>query len=71
MKQNDMVLPLNVQDVYLGRRMVRVCGKGNNRTGIASLTGQCVAQARNYLGVRKTTRGPLLLSFRRRRLSAQ
>jgi integrase/recombinase XerC len=67
--RRDEMRKVNVEDVDLEGQTVRVTGKGN-KTRIVPLTSKAASTAREYLARRRATRGPLLVSFMGRRLTA-
>jgi integrase/recombinase XerC len=67
--RRDELRRLNIEDVDLEGETVRVLGKGD-RVRIVPLTSPAVAITREYLVLRRAARGPLLVSFMGRRLSA-
>jgi integrase/recombinase XerD len=66
--RRDELRKVNVEDVNLEERTVTVTGKGN-KTRIVPLTSDAAGIIREYLLRRKTSRGPLLVSYVGRRLS--
>jgi site-specific recombinase XerD len=68
--RRDELRKVNVEDMDFEGQTVRVTGKGN-KTRIVPVTTKAASTARTYLARRRATRGPLLLSYMGRRLSAQ
>lgn len=68
--RRDELRKLNIEDIDLEQHTAHVSGKGN-KPRIVPLTENAVGALREHLACRKVMRGPLLVSFRGRRLSAQ
>jgi site-specific recombinase XerC len=59
---------VNVEDLDLEDRSIRVTGKGS-KMRIVPITTTAADVARQYLSIRHASRGPLLVSYTGRRLS--
>lgn len=68
--RRDELRRANIEDLDFEDRTLRVTGKGN-KVRIVPLTSQALDTARLYLSRRRASRGPLLVSYRRMRLSLQ
>jgi site-specific recombinase XerD len=68
--RRDELRKVNAEDVDFEGQTIRVTGKGN-KVRIVPVTTKTASTARMYLARRCVTRGPLLLSYAGRRLSAQ
>lgn len=68
--RRDELRKVNIEDVDFEGQTIRVTGKGN-KTRIVPVTTKAASTARSYLARRRATRGPLLLSYTGKRLSAQ
>lgn len=68
--RRDELRRANIEDLDFEGRTLRVTGKGN-KTRIVPLTSKALETARWYLSRRRVSRGPLLVSFRGKRLSLQ